>query len=45
MNKEYVQYSKRVTRWAMFLVTFVMIACLCVVAFLNVPQYNINAVV
>lgn len=44
-NTGYVQYSKRVTKWAMILITFVMIACLTVVAFCELPERNIAAVV
>ena len=45
MDKDYVQYSKRVTKWAMILIAFVMIACLAVVAFVDIPANNVNAVV
>ena len=45
LNKDYVQYSKRVTKWAMILITFVMIACLIIVAFCDVPERNVAAVV
>lgn len=45
MNKDYVQYSKRVTKWAMILITFVMIACLAIVAFCDMPERNVGAIV
>lgn len=45
MNKDYVQYQKRLTKWAMILITFVMIACLTVVAFCDLPERNVAAVV
>ena len=45
MDKDYVQYSKKVTKWAMILIALIMIACLTVVAFCNIPQYSVEAVV
>ena len=45
MDKDYVQYSKKVTRWAMILIAVVMIACLSVVSFCDLQQYNVGAVV
>ncbi len=45
MDKDYVQYSKKVTKWAMIVISFVMIACLLVVAFCDLPSFAVNAVV
>ncbi|MBR4457369.1 MAG: hypothetical protein IKS31_00205 [Clostridia bacterium] len=45
MDKDYVQYSKKVTKWAMILIAFVMIACLLIVAFCNIPSHSVNAIV
>ena len=40
---EYIQFSKRVTRWGMILVTSVLILNMLLISFSNFPQYTINA--
>ena len=45
MDKDYIQYSKKVTKWAMILIAIVMIACLSIVAFCGLAEYSISAVV
>lgn len=45
MDKDYVQYSKKVTKWAMILIAVIMIACLSVITFFNLPAHSVDAVV
>ena len=41
----YMQYSKKVTKWAMILITVVVLSCLAIVSFCGLPQNNVQAVV
>ena len=41
----YIQYSKKVTKWAIITITVVIFACLAIVSFCDLPQYNVQAVV
>ncbi len=45
MDREYVQYSKKVTKWAMILIAFVMLACVAVISFLGIEEFRVHAVV
>ncbi len=45
MEKEYIQYSKKVTKWGMTLVGILAAACLALVAFRDMPAYRVSAVV
>ena len=44
MTVDYIQFSKRVTRWGMALVTGVLILCIILITVSNFPQYTINAI-
>lgn len=44
IDKEYVQFSKRVTKWGMALISFTMAACLSSIVFLQLPKYAVDAV-
>lgn len=44
-DKEYVQFSKRVTRWGLILISTILVACLTIVAVCDLPQYSISAIV
>ena len=44
-DKEYIQFSKRVTRWGLILISVTIAVCLLIVALCDLPQYSINAVV
>ena len=44
-DKEYIQFSKRVTRWGMIMIGALIVMCLAIVALCDLPQYSINAVV
>ena len=41
---DYIQFSKRVTKWGIALVTITLIICLGLIAFGNFPQYTIAAI-
>lgn len=36
ITTEYIQFSKRVTKWGIILVTCILIICLCIIAIFNV---------
>lgn len=44
-DKDYIQYSKRFTKWGMILIGGVMVICLAIVAFCNLPQYSVQSIV
>lgn len=44
-DKDYIQYSKRFTKWGMIMIGVVMILCLGIIAFCNLPQYSIQSIV
>ena len=44
-DKEYIQFSKRVTRWGMILIGSLIVVCLGIIALCDLPQYSVNAVV
>lgn len=44
-DKDYIQYSKRFTKWGMIMIGVVMILCLAIIAFCNLPQYSIQSIV
>ena len=41
LDKDYIQYSKRFTKWGMIMIGVVMILCLGIIALCNLPQYSI----
>lgn len=45
LDKDYIQYSKRFTKWGMIMIGVVMILCLGIIAFCNLPQYSIQSIV
>lgn len=45
VEKEYIQFSKRVTRWGMILMTFSLMCCLSIIAFCGLGQDSISAIV
>lgn len=45
LDKDYIQYSKRFTKWGMIMIGIVMILCLGIIAFCNLPQYSIQSIV
>ena len=44
-DKDYIQYQKRFTKWGMIIIGVVMILCLGIIAFCNLPQYSIQSIV
>lgn len=44
-QKEYIQFSKRVTSWGMTLMTISLMCCLAIIALFGLEQTAINAVV
>ena len=44
ITAEYIQFSKRVTRWGIGLVTGALIVCLFLIALKEFPQYVISAI-
>lgn len=44
MTVDYIQFSKKVTKWSMFLVTMTLILCVLLIAFNHFQQYIINAI-
>lgn len=43
--KEYVQFSKRLTRWGMTTMTITLMACLAIIAFCGLEQHSTSAIV
>lgn len=43
-DKNYVQYSKRFTKWGLFLVSVILLICLAVIAFCELPQYAVQSI-
>ena len=41
---QYIQFSKRVTRWGIILVSIAFVLCLAVIAFRGLQQYAISAI-
>ena len=41
---EYIQFSKKVTKWGIILVTSMLVLCLCLITFNDFPQYIISAI-
>lgn len=44
LQKEYIQFSKRVTKWGMILMTVTVFACLAVIAFCGLDSHAVAAV-
>lgn len=44
MTLDYIQFSKKVTKWGMCLVTSILVLCVCLIAFNDFPQYTITAI-
>ncbi len=44
-DKDYIQYSKRFTKWGMILIGAVMVICLGIIAFCGLPQYSVQSIV
>ena len=45
LQKDYVQFSKKVTRWGMTLMTVTLMSCLAIIAFCRLDSYAVNAIV
>lgn len=45
MEKDYIQFSKRVTRWGMVLMTVSLMCCLAIIALCGLESSAINAIV
>ena len=45
LDKDYIQYSKRFTKWGMIMIGVVMILCLGIIALCGLPQYAIQSIV
>ena len=41
---EYIQFSKKVTKWGIVLVTSTLVLCLALITFNDFPQYIISAI-
>jgi len=44
ITTDYIQFSKKVTKWGIILVTSMLILCLCLISFNNFPQYIVTAI-
>lgn len=44
MTREYIQFSKKITKWGIILVTIILIVCLLLIAMNDFPQYTIAAI-
>ena len=44
MTIDYIQFSKKVTKWGMILVTIALILCVLLISFNQFQQYTINAI-
>ena len=44
MTIDYIQFSKKVTRWGIILVTIALILCVLLISFNQFQQYTINAI-
>lgn len=44
ITTEYIQFSKKVTRWGMILVTAVLVICILLITLRDFPQYIIAAI-
>lgn len=45
IEKEYIQFSKKVTRWGMTLMTVSLMCCLAIIALCSLEQVAVNAIV
>ena len=41
---DYIQFSKKVTKWGIILVTSMLVLCLCLITFNDFPQYIITSI-
>lgn len=44
ITNDYIQFSKKVTKWGIILVTTMLILCVILITFKDLPQYIISAV-
>lgn len=44
LTLDYIQFSKRVTKWGIILVTITLILCIGLIAFCDFPQYTIATI-
>ena len=44
ITTEYIQFSKRVTKWGIILFTATLIICLSLIAFLGLDTYKITTI-
>ena len=44
ITADYIQFSKKVTKWGIILVTSVLVLCLCLITFNDFPQYIVTTI-